>query len=166
MSLCISKHSWGTDVDSEVKKLLCKVFVGEGYTNSDNASIAFTSEKLRNRGTAFIAIETATGNIAGVIFYVPGGMAVSQIAVAQEAEFHLLAVDPLYRKSGLGEKLIGVCLEQARSEGLSRMVLSTQASMTSAHRLYFRMGFTRNEVRDWPRPAGGTYLVFEKSLAQ
>lgn len=165
MSISIFMHIWGTEVDNEIEKLLYVVFVGEGYTNSDNARKAFTSEKLKRLGTAFVAIETTTGRIAGVIFYVPGGVDVSQIAKAQEAEIHFLAVHPLYRGSGLGEKLITVSLDQAKSESVTRMVLSTQASMKNAHRLYTRMGFIRNEARDWPRPAGGTYLVYEKAVA-
>lgn len=160
--MTIIKHSWGTDADNKIEKLLYEVFVGEGYTNSDNARKAFTSEKLKSRGTAFTANDTVTGRRAGVIFYVPGGRDVSQIADKQEAEIHLLAVHPLYRGSGLGKKLITACLNQAKSGSVIRMVLSTQASMINAHRQYAQMGFMRGEARDWQRPAGGTYLVYEK----
>lgn len=95
----------------------------------------------------------------------PGGTGISQIADKQDAEIHLLAVHPLYRGSGLGKKLITACLDQAKIESVTRMVLSTQVSMIHAHRQYAQMGFVRNEARDWPRPAGGTYHVYEKVVA-
>lgn len=163
-TISVSKHTWGSAVDDEIKKLLYEVFVREGYTSSDDARKAFTPEKLKNRGTAFLASETVTGCLAGVVFYVPGGTSVSQIADAREAEIHLLAVRPSYRGSGLGKKLITACLDQAKSDGVVRLVLSTQASMKNAHRLYTKLGFIRNETRDWLRPSGGTYLVYEKVL--
>jgi len=163
-TISISKHTWGSAVDDEIAKLIREIFVGEGYTNSDDAREAFTPEKLKNRGTAFVASETTTGFLAGVALYVRGGTTVSQIADAREAEIHLLAVRPSHRGSGLGTKLITACLDQAKSDGVTRLVLSTQASMENAHRLYTKLGFIRNETRDWPRPAGGTYLVYEKIL--
>ena len=160
----VSKHTWGSTVDDEIEKLIYEVFVREGYTDSDAARKAFTPKKLKNRGTAFLARETMSGCLAGVVFYVPGGTNDSQIADAREAEIHLLAVRPSYRGSGVGIKLITACLDQAKSDGIIRLVLSTQASMENAHRLYTKLGFIRNETRDWPRPAGGTYLVYEKVL--
>jgi len=163
-TISVSKHTWGSAVDDEIAKLIYEVFVGEEYTNSNDARKAFTPEKLKNRGTAFLATDTTTGYLAGVVFYVPGGTNVSQIADAREAEIHLLAVRPSYRGSGLGKKLITACLDRAKSDGVIRLVLSTQASMINAHSLYTQMGFMRNETRDWPRPAGGTYLVYEKVL--
>lgn len=163
-SISILRHEWNTEANKKIEKVLYNVFAGEGYSNSDEAKKAFTSEKLNRRGIAFIAIETATGYVAGVIFYVPGGVGACQIADTREAEIHLLAVHPLYRGSGLGKKLITACLAQAKSENVTRTVLSTQASMTYAHRLYAQMGFIRNKTRDWPRPAGGTYVVYEKAV--
>ncbi len=96
----------------------------------------------------------------------PGGTDASQIANAQEAEIHLLAVHPLYQGSGLGKKLITACLDEAKRESVKRMVLSTQDSMKNAHRLYAQMGFNRNEALDWSRPGGGTYFVYEKAITQ
>jgi ribosomal protein S18 acetylase RimI-like enzyme len=163
-TITVSKHTWGSAIDDEIERLIYEVFVTEGYTNSDDARKAFTPEKLKNRGTVFLARESTTGYLVGVVFYVPGATNVSQIADEREAEIHLLAVRLSYRGLGLGKKLIAACLDQAKSDGVIRLVLSTQASMKNAHRLYAKLGFIRNETRDWLRPAGGTYLVYEKVL--
>lgn len=59
------------------------------------------------------------------------------------------------------EALVGACVERARAtEGLSGVVLSTQASMESAHRIYRRLGFARTPERDWSPLPGFTLLTF------
>ncbi len=47
------------------------------------------------------------------------------------------------------------------------MVLSTQRSMHAAHRVYERLGFTRNPARDWnplPEVDDILLLVYELTL--
>ena len=164
MSIAIIKHSWGTEIDYEIRKLLCEIFVREGYTDPDYAHKEFMLEKLETRGTAFTAIDISTGKAVGVIFYVSGNSDTKHIASKQEAEIHLLAVSPKYRRLGIGKSLINICLETGKNNGVKRMILSTQASMKNASHLYDQMGFITNKERYWPSTTGHTYLVYEKVI--
>src|SRR5215210_612158 len=89
--------------------------------------------------------------------YLAGGLAgepYAEIAAAGEAELRMLVVAPTARRRGVGELLVRVCLDRARRRGCARMVLSSSAAMTAAHRLYGRLGFRRAPERDWsPVPA-------------
>jgi hypothetical protein len=45
------------------------------------------------------------------------------------------------------------CLEQASTDGVRRLLLSTQVDMSAAQRLYGRFGFTWRPDLDWvPEP--------------
>jgi ribosomal protein S18 acetylase RimI-like enzyme len=66
-----------------------------------------------------------------------------------EAGFRMLVVHPAARGRGVGELLVTECLVRARAAGKRRVVISTDPRMTTAHRLYERLGFTRLPERDW-----------------
>jgi ribosomal protein S18 acetylase RimI-like enzyme len=82
----------------------------------------------------------------------------------EEAAFRMLVVDPAVRGRGVGELLVRTCLQRARDAGKGRMVLSTDPRMTSAHRLYERLGFTRLPERDWSPLPGIDLLVYAREL--
>ena len=44
------------------------------------------------------------------------------------------------------------------------MVLSSLATMTAAHRIYGRLGYERDPMRDWSPVAGVELLAFSKQL--
>jgi ribosomal protein S18 acetylase RimI-like enzyme len=66
----------------------------------------------------------------------------------------MLAVDPSARGSGVGEALVHACLDRAGVAGDQRLVLSTLDRMTAAARLYARLGFRADPVRDWSPVVG------------
>ncbi len=61
--------------------------------------------------------------------------------VFEDAELQNLAVGRAYRRGGLGERLLDVCLEQARSRGAQRIFLEVREGNTAARRLYEKKGF-------------------------
>jgi ribosomal protein S18 acetylase RimI-like enzyme len=66
-----------------------------------------------------------------------------------ETELRLLAVDASARGRGVGQALVEACI--ARSRALGRpLLLHTTQFMTSASRLYERLGFARMPERDVP----------------
>jgi ribosomal protein S18 acetylase RimI-like enzyme len=73
-------------------------------------------------------------------------------------------VDPAVQGQGVGELLVSTCLERARAAGKRRMVISTDPRMTTAHRLYERLGFTRLPERDWSPLPGVDLLVYARAL--
>ncbi|MGQ4445355.1 GNAT family N-acetyltransferase, partial [Streptomyces violaceoruber] len=74
----------------------------------------------------------------------------ADIARPGEAEIRMLAVAREARGRGAGEALVRACADRARAvPGCTGVVLSTQAAMRTAHRLYERLGFVRTPDRDW-----------------
>ena len=57
-------------------------------------------------------------------------------------EMKRLYVRPAYRSSGLGKQLVEAVIRAARQAGYAELRLDTLPSMTSAHALYHRRGFT------------------------
>ncbi|MEU8519231.1 GNAT family N-acetyltransferase [Streptomyces sp. NPDC048577] len=97
-----------------------------------------------------VALDGA-GRPAGGVTFVSGPTSPwADIAREGEAEFRMLAVSADARGRGVGESLVRACVERARATpGCRRVVLSTQPGMTSAHRVYERLGFVRTPGRDW-----------------
>jgi ribosomal protein S18 acetylase RimI-like enzyme len=81
-----------------------------------------------------------------------------------EAAFRMLVVDPAVQGRGVGRLLVTTCLDRARTAGKRRVVLSTDRRMTTAQRLYARLGFTRLPERDWSPRAGIDLLVYAIDL--
>ncbi len=92
----------------------------------------------------------ANGRVLGGVTYVPGpGTPYSEVEREGEAGFRMLAVDPTVQGRGVGRRLVVACLDRARREGRTGMVLLTRPFMTAAHRLYESVGFRRDPERDW-----------------
>ena len=99
------------------------------------------------RAEVLVAVEG--DKVLGTVTIADGGTAYADIAVPGELEFRMLAVAPAAAGTGVGAALVQEVLDRARALGRERVVLSSQASMTSAHRLYRKFGFQRTPERDW-----------------
>jgi GNAT superfamily N-acetyltransferase len=92
-------------------------------------------------------------DLVGTVTYCPFGSPWRELGSEDEAEFRMLAVAPKARGHGVGEALVRHCEARATADGATRMVLSTLDEMTSAHRVYERLGYRRSPERDWfPQP--------------
>jgi DNA-binding MarR family transcriptional regulator/GNAT superfamily N-acetyltransferase len=58
-----------------------------------------------------------------------------------DAQLRLLLVAPRARRLGIGERLVRTCIDFARDQGYPRLMLWTNAPLTSARRIYERLGF-------------------------
>ncbi|MFD0153355.1 GNAT family N-acetyltransferase [Streptomyces sp. NPDC055721] len=107
-----------------------------------------TARRARD-AEVLVAVDTDERIIGGVT-YARGETTWADIAVAGEAEFRMLVVAPEARGRGVGEALVRACADRAgAAPECARLVLSTDAKMVSAHRIYERMGFVRTPERDW-----------------
>ena len=61
--------------------------------------------------------------------------------IAEEVHIFRLAVDPEWRRQGIGTRLLDDCLTSARRMGLSAAVLEVRPSNTEAIALYCKLGF-------------------------
>ncbi|MER5908987.1 GNAT family N-acetyltransferase [Streptomyces sp. NPDC001982] len=99
---------------------------------------------------AEVLVAVADRRVLGGVTFVPSGGPMADIARLGEAEIRMLAVDHTARGRGTGEALVRACVERARAtDGCVRLVLSTQRTMRTAHRIYERLGFVRVPERDW-----------------
>jgi ribosomal protein S18 acetylase RimI-like enzyme len=65
-----------------------------------------------------------------------------------QANFRLLAVDPVARGGGVGRRLVEACVEVARRAGKQVATLHTTEQMVVAQRIYRSLGFRREPSRE------------------
>ena len=128
------------------------------------------AERLRDVGgrarTARVLAALDGGAPVGCVTLILDGGPWRELAAGDEGEFRMLAVDPVAQGRGAGEALVRACIHETRAAGRARLVLSSATDMTSAHRLYERLGFARAPARDW-RPAPHVQLLaYELALGQ
>ena len=106
----------------------------------------------------WVATPDDSEQILGTVTICPAGSPWREVARDGEGEFRMLAVAPTARGAGVGAALLDLVVEHFRSDGASRVVMSTLPRMQAAHRIYERAGFTRLPERDWS-PAPGIDLI-------
>lgn len=104
-----------------------------------------------------VAVDDA-GTVVGGVTYVPGpDSAWAEFTEPDGAGIRMLAVTPEAQGRGVGEALSRACVDRARSTGRGQILLHSTDRMTSAHRLYTRLGFARDVSLDW-EPVPGFWL--------
>ena len=138
-----------------VAALTASVYCGEGFSSADY------EPALRDVGsraaTATVLVGEAAGRIVGAVTVATRGGPWAEQAVSGEAVIRMLVVAQDARGTGAGEALVRACLDVAREDGCALVRLSSQEDMTSAHRLYERLGFVRTPSFDWS-PVPGLLL--------
>lgn len=154
---------WSEAEQELIPALLWRVYVEGGYTPPERAKVLFALPALRERGLLLLAWQGE--QLVGTVIVASAASPARQVARADEAEIHLLAVDPDCRRSGLGAALMHAASEQATRMGFARLVLSTQSSMAAAHHLYEDLGYRRNPARNWHH-GSREFHVYEKQYIQ
>ncbi len=91
-----------------------------------------------------------SGAILGTVTWCPVGSPWRELATrADQGEFRMLSVAPDARRQGVARALVEWCLERARKEGMTEVVLCSLTVMTAAHTLYGSFGFQRAPELDW-----------------
>lgn len=104
--------------------------------------------------------------LLGCVTSCPPGSPWRELATTDtEGEFRMLAVHPRARGQGVGRALAVRCEERAREQGAGTMVLSSLNQMAAAHRVYARLGYTRDPVRDWSPMTDVDLIAFTKELS-
>jgi ribosomal protein S18 acetylase RimI-like enzyme len=148
---------------ARIAQLTVDVYVGGGL-----ATPAYAPELADVTGRAerseLLVVRGPDGRVVGSVALVLAGDFGNVITSDEEAAFRMLVVDPAAQGQGVGELLVTTCLERARAAGKRRMVISTDPLMTTAQRLYRRLGFTRLPERDWRPQPGVDLLVYSRQL--
>jgi N6-L-threonylcarbamoyladenine synthase len=93
------------------------------------------------------------------------GYAIGQ-RVLDEIEIQTIAVEPEWRRSGLGRKLVEWMLARARAEGAVRAALEVRRSNAAARLLYEGLGFQAEGVRPRYYSDGDDALLLGASLGR
>jgi ribosomal protein S18 acetylase RimI-like enzyme len=119
-------------------------------------------------GTVFVAVDDTvdgtadnpaadspanSGKLLGTVMLEPWHAGSEVARSADEAEVRALAVAPWAQGRGAARALMRTVIGAAAAHGARRLLLSTQAGMTSAQSLYRSLGFQRAPELDWhPAP--------------
>jgi ribosomal protein S18 acetylase RimI-like enzyme len=143
-------------------RLLTTVYAGEGYRSQplDRSDVVTLAEQALLLVALDADADFRGTRVVGIVGLARGGNGATRVAVIGEGEVQRLAVAQDARSKGVGRALVEECVARSRAAGDLRLVLWTQPSMTSAQRLYERMGFERRPDRDTPDPRGFQRLVY------
>ncbi|WP_343238430.1 GNAT family N-acetyltransferase [Streptomyces sp. SID13031] len=142
----------------EVGELTAEAYAADGFIpeGSDYGRTLRNAADRAAKAELWVAADS-TELLGTVTFCVPGSV-YGELARDGEGEFRMLGVSAKARGRGIGTALSVHCIERSRELGYRRVVLSSARAMTTAHRVYERLGFTRLPERDWsPRPGVDLY---------
>jgi ribosomal protein S18 acetylase RimI-like enzyme len=141
------------------------VYVGDGFIPDEADYVQRLVDGTGRAEDAELWVATDDeARLLGCVTFCPEGSPWRELAGPGEGEFRMLAVSPAARGRGVGEALVGRCIERARELGFRSMVLSTMDQMTNAHRLYRRLGFERLPEKDWSPVNDVCLLAFRMDL--
>ncbi|MFB7246927.1 GNAT family N-acetyltransferase [Streptomyces populi] len=135
-----------------VGEIAAQAYLGDGLLDfgESDAYLGRLRDVAGRAAVAEVLVAVEGDRVLGSVTFAADGSPMADSARAGEAEIRMLAVAREARGRGAGEALVRACVGRARAaEGCARLVLSTQRTMHSAHRLYERLGFTRTPDRDW-----------------
>ncbi|MFF7855634.1 GNAT family N-acetyltransferase [Streptomyces sp. NPDC007904] len=155
---------------AELGEITAQAYLLDGLLDfgENDAYLGELRDVAKRAASAEVLVAVEHGRVLGGVTFVPDGGPMADIAGPGEAEIRMLAVARAARGRGAGEALVRSCVDRARAtEGCARIVLSTQRTMRSAHRVYERLGFIRTPERDWnplPDLDDITLLTYELTL--
>ena len=136
-----------------------------GYDVSNYYAAALRDVKWRAEPDVVLAAYGDDGSPLGCVTYVGDLNSPSaEVMLEGEAGIRMLGVDPAAWGRGVGIALTEACIELARAEGKRRIVLSSTPQMTTAHRMYTKLGFLRMPELDWAPIPEVPLLVFALDL--
>ncbi|WP_405882378.1 GNAT family N-acetyltransferase [Streptomyces sp. NBC_01136] len=153
-----------------IGEITAGAYLGDGLLDfgENDEYLGELRDVAKRAAAAEVLVAVEHGNVLGAVTLVPHGGPMADIAQPGEAEIRMLAVAREARGRGTGEALVRACVDRARATpGCVRVVLSTQRTMHTAHRIYERLGFTRTPTRDWnpvPHLDDITLLTYELTL--
>lgn len=145
-----------------IAELTATVYLTEGYGDDGYESTLRDVAGRAAQATVLVALRDE--ELVGAVAVATAGGPYAEQAGDGEAVIRMLVVSPASRGAGAGTALVQACLDRARADDCRVVRLSTQLTMTAAHRIYQRLGFVRTPQRDWQPVPGLTLLAYELPL--
>ncbi len=144
----------------EVGRLTGEVYVGDGFLDASDDYLDELADTARRSREAEIWVAVEDAVLVGSVTFCAAGSTFREIARDDEGEFRMLAVSPAARGRGVGQALVDLCVRRSRELGYAGVRMSSMDRMTSAHRVYERLGFVRAPEDDWSPAPGVTLLAY------
>src|SRR6476661_2169880 len=128
---------------AEVGRLTADAYIDDGLLEASDGYVQKLADTARRAREAEVWVAVGDGRMLGSVTFCRPGSVYREIARDDEGEFRMLAVSPAARGRGVGQALVELCLRRSRVLGYVGVRMSTMDRMTSAHRVYERLGFTR-----------------------
>ncbi|MFF0342140.1 GNAT family N-acetyltransferase [Kribbella sp. NPDC004875] len=146
----------GPEEYDAVGELTVEAYTHDGFVRGDYAMTLRAAADRAAKAELWVAADG--DGLLGTVTYCPVGSVYREIGRDDEGEFRMLGVAGRARGQGIGRALTERCIERTREQGLRRIVMSSAKYMTTAHRIYERLGFVRIPERDWaPIPGVDLY---------
>ncbi|MGH3908809.1 MAG: GNAT family N-acetyltransferase [Pseudonocardiaceae bacterium] len=153
-----------SDEIDAVGELTRQAYVTDGLVDPAGPYIAeLGNAARRTREAELLVAVDPDGELLGTVTVCTPDSPLAEVSRPGELEFRMLAVSPDARRRGVGEALVSTVLQRADDLGAHRVVLCSAEHMSTAHRLYARMGFNRLPERDWQPVPGLQLLAFGSS---
>lgn len=133
--------------------LTAEAYLADGLLADEDEYAGELRDAARRADEAvlLVAAQPSAGGeaVVGTLTVAPYGSSYAEIAEPGEVELRMLAVAPEVRGRGVAAQLMRMALREGLLRGARRVVLSTLDAMTTARRLYARLGFAAEPARDW-----------------
>jgi ribosomal protein S18 acetylase RimI-like enzyme len=139
----------------------------EGHVHEPDyeRQLADIASRAEAPSTVVLAAVDDDGEVVGGVTYVRDHSSpMAEHLFDGTASIRMLAVDPGAQGRGVGRRLSEACIERARADGASDVVLHSTPWMTTAHRLYEGLGFVRDRSLDLAPVPGIDLLGFRLEL--
>jgi GNAT superfamily N-acetyltransferase len=150
------------DEYDEVGELTVEAYSHDGFVRGEYAMTLRAAADRAAKAELWVAADAS--GLLGTVTYCPVGSVYREIGRDDEGEFRMLGVSGRARGLGLGTALTERCIERTRELGHGRLVMSSATYMTTAHRIYERLGFVRMPSRDWSPIPGVDLYAFALEL--
>lgn len=153
---------------SEVRRITRQAYLQAGYFTADHPYMSVLDNVEHRAAHAEVWVAEASGAVVAAVTLTFAGQPYTEIAIENELEFRMLAVDPAAQGGGVGRSVVRQVIEHAQSLPAIRAISITSATfMERAHVLYESLGFQRAAERDRYVPGEDALLwVFRLELQE
>lgn len=150
----------------EVRRITRAAYVSAGHFEADHPYLGVLDDVEHRADHAEVWVAEKSGDLAAAVTLTFAGQPYSEIALRDELEFRMLAVDPAVQGNGIGRAVVRQVIAHARSlAGIEAISITSATFMERAHALYSSLGFRRVPERDWYVPGEDVLLwVFRLEL--
>jgi ribosomal protein S18 acetylase RimI-like enzyme len=154
-------------VDDEldaVGRLTVEAYHADGHVDLGNPYVEELADAASRAREAELWVAVEDGRLLGSVTFCLPGTPWAELSRPGEGEFRMLGVAPAARRRGVAEALVRRVVQRARELDLDALVMCSMSQMTTAHRLYERLGFVRLPERDWCPVPGVELQAFRLEL--